>query len=117
MKINEELIEKIVAEIKASEDEIVEKVKDDDYYCFYNLRLVIDGIDYCSSEIKIKELRRVDRIYKACFSEPTQEITEISFEYYVDKLYIDDGEVDEDIVDEINNKLQGHIEQEKSILL
>lgn len=111
MKIKEELIEKIVAEIEASEDEIVEKVKDDDYYCFYNLRLVIDGVDYCSSEIKIKELRRVDRIYKACFSEPTQKTTEISFDYYVDKLYIDDGEVDEDIVDEINNKVRGYIER------
>ena len=54
MKINDELIEKIVAEIKASEDEIVEKVKDDDYYCFYNLHLVIDGVDYCSAEIQIK---------------------------------------------------------------
>lgn len=111
MKINDELIEKIVAEIKASEDEIVGKVKDDDYYCFYNLRLVIDGADYCSSEIKIKELRRVDSIYKACFSEPTQKTTEISFDYYVDKLYIDDSEVDEDIVDEINNKLCGYIER------
>ena len=117
MKINEELIEKVVAEIKASEDEIVEKVKDDDYYCFYNLRLVIDGIDYCSSEIKIKELRRVDRIYKACFSEPTQKITEISFDYYVDKLYIDDGEVDEESINLLNEKLQGHIEREESILL
>ena len=111
MKINDELIEKIVAEIKANEDEIVEKVKDDDYYCFYNLRLVIDGVDYCSSEIKIKELRRVDRIYKTCFSEPTQKITEISFDYYVDKLYIDDGEVDDYIVDEINKGLNGHIER------
>lgn len=111
MIIDNELIEKIVAEIKASEDEIVEKVKDDDYYCFYNLRLVIEGVDYCSIEIKIKELRRVDRIYKACFSEPTQKITEISFDYYVDKLYINDGEVDEDIVDEINNKLCGYIER------
>ena len=111
MKINDELIEKIVAEIKASEDEIVEKVKDDDYYYFYNLRLVIDGVDYCSSEIKIKELRRVDRLYKACFSEPAQENTEISFDYYVDKLYIDDGEVDKYIVDEINNKLCGYIER------
>lgn len=111
MKINDELIEKIVAEIKASEDEILEKVKDDDYYCFYNLRLVIDGADYCSSEIKIKELRRVDRLYKACFSEPAQKITEISFDYYVAKLYIDDDEVDEYIVDEINNKLCGYIER------
>lgn len=111
MKINEGLIEKIVAEIKASEDEILEKVKNDDYYCFYNLRLVIDGVDYCSSEIKIRRLMRVNKIYKACFSEPAQEITEISFEYYVDKLYIDDGEVDEDIVDEINNKLCGYIER------
>ena len=111
MKINEELIEKIVAEIKASEDEIVEKVKDDDYYYFYSLRLVIDGVDYCSSEIKIKELRRVDRLYKACFSEPAQKITEISFDYYVAKLYIDDDEVDEDIVDEINKKLCGYIER------
>lgn len=111
MKINDELIEKIIAEIKASEDEIVEKVKDDDYYCFYNLRLIIDGVDYCSSEIKIRRLMRVNKIYKACFSEPAQEITEISFEYYVDKLYIDDGEVDEDIVDEINNKLYGYIER------
>lgn len=115
MKINDELIEKIVAEIKASEDEIVEKVKDDDYYCFYNLRLVIDGVDYCSTEIKIRRLMRVNKIYKACFSEPAQEITEISFEYYVDKLYIDDGEVDEDIVDEINNKLCGYIERNDSI--
>lgn len=117
MKINDELIEKIVAEIKASEDEILEKVKDDDYYCFYNLRLVIYGVDYCSSEIKIKELRRVDRIYKACFSEPTQKITEISFDYYVDKLYINDGEVDEESINLLNEKLQGHIEQETSILL
>lgn len=115
MKINDELIKKIAAEIKASEDEIFNKVKDDDYYCFYNLRLVIDGVDYCSSIIKIKDLRRVDRIYKACFSEPAEEITEISFEYYVDKLYIDDGEVDEDIVDEINNKLCGYIERNDSI--
>lgn len=115
MKINDELIEKIVAEIKANEDEIVERVKDDDYYYFYNLRLVIDGVDYCGIEIKIKDLRRVDRIYKACFSEPAQEITEISFEYYVDKLYIDDDEVDEDIVDEINNKLCGYIERNDSI--
>ena len=117
MKINDELIEKIVAEIKASEGEIVEKVKDDDYYCFYNLRLVIDGIDYCSSEIKIKELRRVDRIYKACFSEPTQKITEISFDYYVDKLYIDDGEVDEESINALNKKLQGYIEQGTLLLL
>lgn len=117
MRINDELIEKIVAEIKASEDEIFQKVKDDDYYCFYNLRLVIDGVDYCDSEIKIKELRRVDRLYKACFSEPAQEITEISFEYYVDKLYIDDGEVDEESINLLNEKLQGHIEQETSILL
>lgn len=111
MKINDELIEKIVAEIKASEDEIVGKVKDDDYYCFYNLRLVIEGIDYCSSEIKIKELKRVNKIYKACFSEPTQETTKISFEYYVDKLCIDDDEVDKDIVNEINKKLKGYIER------
>ena len=111
MKISDELIEKIVAEIEASEDEIVEKVKDDDYYCFYNLRLVIDGIDYCSSEIKIKELKRVNRIYKACFSEPAQEVSEISFEYFVDKLYVDDDEVDKGIVNEINNELRGYIER------
>ena len=111
MKINDELIEKIVIEIKASEDEIVEKVKDDDYYCFYNLHLVIDGVDYCSAEIQIKELRRVNRIYKACFKEPTQESSGISFDYYVSKLGINDDEVDDYIVDEINKGLNGHIER------
>ena len=111
MKIKEELIEKIVAEIEASEDEILEKVKKDDYYYLYDIRLVIEGVDYCSSKIKVKELRRVNKIYTARFPEPTQETTEISFDYYVDKLYIDDDEVDKDIVDNINKKVRGYIER------
>lgn len=111
MKISDELIEKIVTEIEASEDEIVEKVNDDDYYYLYDVRLVIEGVDYCSCKIKVKELRRVNKIYTARFPEPTQETTEISFEYYVESLYVDDDEVDKDIVDEINNKLRGYIER------
>ena len=115
MKIKDELIEKIVAEIKASEDEIVEKVKDDDYYYLYDIRLVIEGVDYCSCKIKVRELRRVNKIYTARFPEPTQETTEISFEYYVESLYVDDDEVDKDIVDEINKKVRGYIERTNSI--
>ena len=111
MKIKEELIEKIVAEIEASEDEILEKVKKDDYYYLYDIRLVIEGVDYCSSKIKVKELRRVTKIYTARFPEPTQETTEISFEYYLESLYVDDDEVDKDIVDKIDNKLRGYIER------
>ena len=111
MKISDELIEKIVAEIEASEDEILEKVKKDDYYYLYDIRLVIEGVDYCSSKIKVKELRRVNKIYTARSPEPTQETTEISFEYYVESLYVDDDEVDKDIVNEINNKVRGYIER------
>ena len=111
MKISDELIEKIVAEIEASEDEIVEKVKDDDYYYLYDIRLVFEGVDYCSCKIKVEELRRVNNIYTACFPKPTQEFSKISFEYYVESLYVDDDEVDRDIVDEINNKLRGYIER------
>ena len=111
MKISDELIEKIVAEIEASEDEILEKVKKDDYYYLYDIRLVIEGVDYCSSKIKVKELRRVNKIYTARSPEPTQETTEISFEYYVESLYVDDDEVGKDIVNEINNKLRGYIER------
>ena len=111
MKINDELIGKIVAEIKASEDEIVEKVKDDDYYYLYDIRLIIDGVEYCSCKIKVRELRRVNKIYTARFPEPTQETTEISFEYYVENIYVDDDEVDKDIVDEINKKVRGYIER------
>ena len=108
MKISDELIEKIVAEIEASEDEI-------DYYYLYDIRLVFEGVDYCSCKIKVRELRRVNKIYTARFPEPTQETTEISFEYYVESLYVDDDEVDKDIVDEINNKLCGYIERNDSI--
>lgn len=111
MKIKEALIEKIVAEIEASECVILEKVKKDDYYYLYDIRLVIKGVDYCSCKIKVKELLRVNKIYTARFPEPTQETTEISFEYYVESLYVDDDEVDKDIVDEINNKLRGYIER------
>ena len=111
MKISDELIEKIVAEIEASEDEILEKVKKDDYYYLYDIRLVIEGVDYCSCKIKVEELRRVNNIYTACFPKPTQEFSKISFEYYVESLYVDDDEVDRDIVDEINNKLRGYIER------
>lgn len=111
MKISDELIEKIVAEIEASEDEILEKVKRDDYYYLYDIRLAIEGVDYCSCKIKVKELRRVNKIYTARFPEPTQETTEISFEYYVEQLYVDDDEVDNNIVDEINKKLKGYIER------
>lgn len=111
MKIKEELIKKIVTEIEASEDEIIEKVKKDDYYYLYDIRLIIDDFDYCSCKIKVKELRRVNKIYTARFPKPTQETTEISFEYYVESLYVDDDEVDKDIVDEINNKLRGYIER------
>ena len=111
MKINDELIEKIVSEIKASEDEILEKVRKDDYYYLYDIRLVIEGVDYCSCKIKVRELRRVNKIYTARFPEPTQETTEISFEYYVESLYVYDDEVDKDIVNEINNKLRGYIER------
>lgn len=111
MKINDELIEKIVAEIKASEDEILEMVDDDDYYYSYSLRLIIEGINYCSCKIKVRELRRVNKIYTARFPEPTQETTEISFEYYVESLYIDDDEVDKDVVAEINKKVRGYIER------
>ena len=111
MKIKEELIEKIVAEIEASEDEILEKVKKDDYYYLYDIRLVIEGVDYCSCKIKVKELRRVTKIYTARFPKPTQEVSEISFEYYVESLYVDDDEVDKDIVDDINKKVRGYIER------
>ena len=111
MKISNELIEKIVAEIEASEDEIVEKVKKDDYYYLYDIRLVIEDVDYCSCKIKVRELRRVNKIYTARFPEPTQETTEISFEYYVESLYVDDDEVDRDIVNEIDNKVRGYIER------
>ena len=111
MKISDELIEKIVAEIEASEDEILEKVKNDDYYYLYDIRLIIDGVEYCSCKIKVKELRRVNKIYTARFPEPTQETTEISFEYYVESLYVDDDEVDKDIVYEINKKVRGYIER------
>lgn len=111
MKIKEELIEKIIAEIEASEDEILEKVKKDDYYYLYDIRLVIEGVDYCSCKIKVKELRRVNKIYTARFPEPTQEVSEISFEYYVESLYVGDDEVGKDIVDEINKKVRGYIER------
>lgn len=111
MKISDELIEKIVAEIEASEDEILEKVKKYDYYYLYDIRLVIEGVDYCSCKIKVKELLRVNKIYTARFPEPTQEFSEISFEYYVESLYVDDDEVDKDIVNEIDNKVRGYIER------
>lgn len=111
MKIKKELIEKIVAEIEASECVILEKVKKDDYYYLYDIRLIIDDVDYCSCKIKVRELRRVTKIYTARFPEPTQETTEISFEYYVESLYVDDDEVDKDIVDEINKKVRGYIER------
>ena len=111
MKISDELIEKIVAEIEASEDEILEKVKNDDYYYLYDIRLIIDDVEYCSCKIKVKELRQVTKIYTARFPEPTQEFSKISFEYYVESLYVDDDEVDKDIVNEINKKLKGYIER------
>lgn len=111
MKIKEELIEKIIAEIEASEDEIIEKVKKDDYYYLYDIRLVIEGVDYCSCKIKVRELMRVNKIYTARFPKPTQEFSEISFEYYVESLYVDDDEVDKDIIDDINKKVRGYIER------
>ena len=117
MKLSSELIDKIVENIRNNEDNLYHFVVDIGIRKFYDFEFEVNGLNIYI-EVKISKLQNKHRYYKRPYPEPSEDYYHFSFYYDVVKIVVNESEeADEESIDALNNKLQGHIEQEKSILL
>lgn len=117
MKLSSELIGKIVENIRNNEDNLYHFVVDIEIRKFYDYEFEVDGFNIYV-EVKISNLQNKHRYYKRPYPEPSEDFYHFSFDYDVAKVIVNESEeVDEESINLLNEKLQGHIEQETSILL
>ena len=117
MKLNNELIDKIAENIRNNEDNLYHFVADIEIRKFYDYEFEVNGLNIYI-EVEISNLQNKHRYYKRPYPEPSEDYYHFSFDYYVVKIVMNESEeADEESINLLNEKLQGHIEQEKSILL
>lgn len=116
MKLNNELIDKIVENLRNNEDNLYQYAIDIETPNFYDYEFEINGINIYV-EVKISNLQNKHRYYRRPYPEPSEDFYHFSFDYDVTKVIVNESdEADKEIIDALNKKLQGHIEQETSIL-
>lgn len=117
MKLSSELIDKIVENIRNNEDNLYHFVVDIEIRKFYDYEFEVDGLNIYVA-VKISKLQNKHRHYKRPYPKPSVDFYHFSFDYDVVKVVVNESEEpDEESINLLNEKLQGHIEQEKSILL
>lgn len=117
MKLSSELIDKIAENIRNDEDNLYHFVVDIEIRKFYDYEFEVNGLNIYI-EVEISNLRNKHRHYKRPYPEPSEDFYHFSFDYDVVKIVVNESEeADEESINALNNKLQGHIEQETSILL
>lgn len=117
MKLSSELIDKIVENIRNNEDNLYHFVVDIEIRKFYDYEFEVDGLNIYV-EVKISNLQNKHHYFKRPYSEPSEDFYHFSFDYDVVKVVVNESEeADEESINLLNEKLQGYIEQEKSILL
>lgn len=117
MKLSSELIYKIVENIRNNEDNLYHFVVDIEIRKFYDYEFEVDGLNIYVV-VKISNLQNKHRHYKRPYPKPSVDFYHFSFDYDVVKIIVNESEeADEESINLLNEKLQGHIEQETSILL
>ena len=117
MKLSSELIDKIVENIRNNEDNLYHFVVDIEIRKFYDYEFEVDGLNIYV-EVDISNLQNKQHYFKRPYPEPSEDFCHFSFDYDVVKVVVNESEeADEESINALNNKLQGHIEQETSILL
>lgn len=117
MKLSSELIDKIVENIRNNEDNLYHFVEDIEIRKFYDYEFEVNGLNIYV-DVKISNLRNKHRHYKRPYPKPSGDFYHFSFDYDVVKIVVNESEeADEESINLLNEKLQGHIEQETLILL
>lgn len=117
MKLNNELIDNIVENIRNNEDNLYQFAIDIENPKSYDYEFEVNGLNIYV-EVKISNLQNKHHYYKRPYPEPSEDFYHFSFDYDVAKVIVNKSEeADEESINLLNEKLQGHIEQETSILL
>ena len=117
MKLSSELIDKIVENIRNNEEYLYQFVIDIKDLMFYDYDFEVDGLNIYV-EVRICNLQNKHHYSKRPYPEPSEDFYHFSFDYDVTKVIVNESErADEESINLLNEKLQGHIEQETSILL
>lgn len=117
MKLSSELIDKIVENLRNNEDNLYHFVVDIEIRRFYDYEFEVNGLNIYI-EVEISNLQNKQHYFKRPYPEPSEDFYHFSFDYDVVKVVVNESEEpDEESINLLNEKLQGHIEQEKSILL
>ena len=117
MKLSSELIDKIIENLRNNEDYLYQFVIDIKDLRFYDYDFEVDGLNIYV-DFKISNLQNKHRYYKRPYPEPSEDFYHFSFDYDVEKIIVNESdEADEESIKLLNDKLQGHIEQEISLLL
>lgn len=117
MKLSSEIIDKIVENLRNNEDNLYQFAIDVENLKFYDYEFEVDGLSLYV-EVKISNLQNKHRYYKTPYPELIEDFHHFSFDYDVTKIIVNESEeADEESINLLNEKLQGHIEQETSILL
>lgn len=117
MKLSSELIDKIVENIRNNEDNLYHFAIGIENPKTYDYEFEVDGLNIYV-EVKISKLQNKQHYFKRPYPEPSEDFCHFSFDYDVVKVAVNESEEpDEESINALNNKLQGHIEQETLILL
>lgn len=117
MKLSSELIDKIVENIRNNEDSLYHFVVDIEIRKFYDYEFEVNGLNIYI-EVEISNLQNKHHYSKRPYPEPSEDFYHFSFDYDVVKIVVNESEeADDESINLLNEKLQGHIEQETSILL
>lgn len=117
MKLSSELTNKIIENLRNNEDNLYQFVAGIENPKFYDYEFEVDGLNIYV-EVKIINLQNKHLYSKRPYPEPSEDFYHFSFDYDVKLVIVNESEeVDEESINLLNEKLQGHIEQETSILL
>lgn len=117
MKLSSELIDKIIENLRNNEGNLYQFVVDIENPKFYDYEFRVCGLDIYV-EVEISNLQNKNHYYKRPYPEPSEDFCHFSFDYDATKVIVNESEeADEESIKLLNEKLQGHIEQETSILL
>lgn len=117
MKLSSELIDKIVENLRNNEDKLYQFMIGIENQKMYDCEFEVDGLNIYV-DVKISNLQNKQHYFKRPYPEPSEDFCHFSFDYDVVKVVVNESEeADEESINLLNEKLQGHIEQETSILL
>lgn len=117
MKLSSELIDKIVENIRNNEDNLYQFMIGIENQKMYDYEFEVNGLSIYI-EVEISNLQNKHHYSKRPYPEPSEDFYHFSFDYDVVKVVVNESEeADEESINLLNEKSQGHIEQETSILL